>query len=447
MNDTVMRGKELAPSGQSISKDRSCTAAAKILETVFSGFDGSVEVDLWGADRVVVGSGRRLFSLHVKDPACIRKMVMGGGALSLAEAHFRGQIDFDGDIYEVLALRRYFPTLRLGAMEKAKLALAALSLPNDRAVEAAVGGPKAGSSFRKSHTRQSDEGAIHFHYDVSNAFYETWLDEQMVYSCGYFAADGNTLDQAQANKLDHVCKKLQLKPGDRFLDIGCGWGAMVCWAAKHYGVKAHGVTLSDAQLETAKMRIRKEGLSGLVTVEKRDYRDLDGGGRFDKISSIGMFEHVGLKNLREYNSTVFRLLGDNGLFLNHGITHATDGWDTGMNSAFLQKWVFPDGELDRVSNIAGGMEAAGFEIVDIENLRFHYARTLREWVRRLEDNRTQAQGFVGEQRYKVWRMYMAGSALEFEEGKTGIHQILATKWTRSQGLVPATRRYMYETAQ
>ena len=235
-----------------------------------------------------------------------------------------------------------------------------------------------------------------------------------------------------------------MTPGDRFLDIGCGWGAMVCWAARNYGVKAHGITLSDAQLEVAKDRIRKQGLSGLVTVEKRDYRDLEGVGVFDKVSSIGMFEHVGLKSLEAYNETVYRVLSENGLFLNHGITHAADGWDTGLNSKFLQKYVFPDGELDRVSNIGNGMESAGFEIIDVENLRFHYARTLREWVKRLEGNRRAAQGFVGEQRYKIWRMYMAGSALEFEEGKTGIHQILGAKWERSQGLVPATRKYMYE---
>lgn len=443
MNDTVIQGKALGPGAQQLSKDSTCAAAAKMLGAVFAQFDGSVEVDLWGQARVVVGSGRRRFGLHVKDPACLRAMVLGGGALSLAEAHFKGQIDYDGDIYEVLALRKYFPTLKFSPMEKAKLALAALSLPADRG-GAGAGAAKAGAAFKKSHTRESDTEAIHFHYDVSNEFYGTWLDAQMVYSCGYFASEQNTLDEAQSNKLDHVCKKLQLKPGERFLDIGCGWGAMVCWAAKHYGVKAHGVTLSDAQLETAKARIRKEGLSGLVTVEKRDYRDLEGEGRFDKISSIGMFEHVGLKRLPEYNKTVFRLLSDNGLFLNHGITHASEGWDTGLNSAFLQKWVFPDGELDRVSNIAGGMESAGFEIVDVENLRFHYARTLREWVKRLEANRLEAQGYVGEQRYKVWRMYMAGSALEFEEGKTGIHQILASKWSRSGSLVPATRRYMYE---
>lgn len=445
MNDTVIQGKALGPSAQLLSKDSRCTAAAKILGTVFAQFDGSVEVDLWGQARITVGSGRRRFGLQVKDPACIRAMVLGGGALSLAEAHFKGQLDYDGDIYEVLALRKYFPTLKFGAMEKAKLAMSALQLPSDKAGAAALGAAKAGSAFKKSHTRESDTDAIQFHYDVSNEFYGTFLDGQMVYSCGYFAGETDALENAQSNKLDHVCKKLQLKPGERFLDIGCGWGAMVCWAAKHYGVKAHGVTLSDAQLETAKMRIRKEGLSGLVTVEKRDYRDLEGEGRFDKISSIGMFEHVGLKQLPEYNQTVFRLLSANGLFLNHGITHAAEGWDTGLNSAFLQKWVFPDGELDRVSNIAGGMESAGFEIIDVENLRFHYAQTLREWVKRLEANRLQAQGYVGQERYKVWRMYMAGSALEFEEGETGIHQILASKWSRSAGLVPATRRYMYES--
>lgn len=446
MNDTVLQGKALTNGGVRAAADKRVVAAAKILEKVFEGFDGSVEVDLWGAESVSVGEGRRRFGLKVNDPSCLRSMVLGGGALSLAEAHFMGKIDYEGDIYDVLSLRKHLPSMKFGVADRLQLMAAAMSLPKAGS-GGGMGGANAGSRFQKSHSRKSDVDAIQFHYDVSNEFYGTFLDSQMVYSCGYFAASDNSLDEAQANKLDHVCKKLQLKPGDRFLDIGCGWGAMVCWAAKHYGVKAHGVTLSDAQLQIAQARIKREGLSGLVTVEKRDYRDLQGAGVFDKISSIGMFEHVGLKNLAEYNGTAYRLLSDNGLFLNHGITHAASGWDTGLNSAFLQKWVFPDGELDRVSNIASGMEEAGFEIIDVENLRFHYARTLREWVKRLEGNRREAQGYAGEQRYRIWRMYMAGSALEFEEGSTGIHQILASKWSRSQGLVPATRQYMYEDAR
>jgi cyclopropane-fatty-acyl-phospholipid synthase len=443
MNDAVMQREvgqavQAAPGG-----DKQVVAAGRIISKLFEGFGASVEVDLWGQQRMTVGSGRKGFSLKVNDPECVKKMVLGGGPLSLAEAHFRGEIDYEGDIYEVLALRNYFQSIDLGFWEKLKLLKEAAKLgPSGKTENGYVAGAAA-PSFRKSHSRKSDSAAVQFHYDVSNEFYRTWLDSMMVYSCGYFESADDGIDKAQENKLDHVCSKLQLKSGERFLDIGCGWGAMVCWAAKHYGVKAHGITLSDAQLQVAEEHIRKQGLSSLVTVEKRDYRDLQGVGVFDKVSSIGMFEHVGLKGLKAYNETVFRVLSDDGLFLNHGITHAADGWDTGLNSKFLQKYVFPDGELDRVSNIANGMESAGFEIIDVENLRFHYARTLREWVKRLEENRRAAQGFVGEQRFKIWRMYMAGSALEFEEGRTGIHQILGAKWKRSQSLVPATRKYMY----
>uniref|UniRef100_UPI00286A1AA6 cyclopropane-fatty-acyl-phospholipid synthase family protein n=1 Tax=Methylibium sp. TaxID=2067992 RepID=UPI00286A1AA6 len=273
--------------------------------------------------------------------------------------------------------------------------------------------------------------------------YRLWLDEERVYSCAYFKSPDESLDQAQRNKLEHICRKLRLQPGERLLDIGCGWGALVCWAARHHGVRAHGITLSQQQLEYAQQRVRTEGLQDLVTVELRDYRDIVGEGVFDKVSSVGMFEHVGLANLPAYLAIVRRVLRPGGLFLNHGITHDEEGWQKSVSTEFINRYVFPDGELDCVSNIQLGMERAGFEIHDVEGLRPHYALTLRHWVQRLEANREAALREVDEPTYRVWRLYMAACALDFEAGTTGIYQILASRPNRGEWPLPLSRGDLY----
>jgi cyclopropane-fatty-acyl-phospholipid synthase len=278
---------------------------------------------------------------------------------------------------------------------------------------------------------------------VSNDFYGLWLDAERVYSCAYFESPDQSLHEAQRNKLDHICRKLRLQPGERLLDIGCGWGALVCWAAREHGVRAHGITLSERQLEFARARVRAEGLEDLVTIELRDYRDLDDAAVYDKVSSIGMFEHVGLANLAGYYAVVRRVLRPGGLFLNHGITHDEEGWNRTVATEFINRYVFPDGELDCVSNIQLGMERGGFEILDVEGLRPHYAMTLRHWVSRLELRREEALQHVDEATYRVWRLYMAACALEFEAGGTGIYQILASNRSGGEWPVPLTRRDLY----
>ncbi|HGE2084770.1 SAM-dependent methyltransferase [Pseudomonas aeruginosa] len=386
------------------------------------------------------------YTLIIRDPGLLRRLVLRPDPLLLAEAYFRGTIDIERDLYTALGLKAHFERFSLSWRDKLALLRDALLLrvsDQDGLKPSRSLASRVARRFSHRHSRQTDQAAISFHYDVSNAFYGLWLDAERVYSCGYFKATDDTLDQAQRNKLEHICRKLRLQRGERLLDIGCGWGALVCWAAREHGVRAHGITLSQQQLEYARERIRSEGLQDLVTVELRDYRDLEGTAVFDKVSSIGMFEHVGLANLPAYYAVVQRVLRPGGLFLNHGITHDEEGWSRTVATEFINRYVFPDGELDCVSNIQLGMERSGFEIHDVEGLRPHYALTLRHWVQRLEARREEALREVDEVTFRIWRLYMAACALEFEAGGTGIYQIVASKRDGGSWPVPLTRSDLY----
>jgi cyclopropane-fatty-acyl-phospholipid synthase len=296
------------------------------------------------------------------------------------------------------------------------------------------------------HRRRDNKANIQHHYDVSNAFYRLWLDRQMVYSCAYFRSATDSIDTAQAQKLDHICRKLRLEPGERFLDIGCGWGALILHAAKNYGVDATGITLSQNQHDHVKARIAEEGLQGRVHVELRDYLDLPEDRPYDKIASIGMFEHVGIRNYPRYFGKIRRVLKPGGFVLNHGITHNWLG-ATSLGSGigdFIEQYVFPGGQLAHVSRVMQGLAAEGLEVVDGEALREHYARTLWHWVDRLEANAEAARREVGEERFRVWRIYLAGSAHAFDRGWLSIFQLLAGKPLADGSLPhPATRDYMY----
>jgi cyclopropane-fatty-acyl-phospholipid synthase len=430
------------------SVDPGITAVAdRMARRLLGSIRTAAALRLWDGVTHSFGQGTARYTLILRDPAVLRDLVLKRGPIPLADAYFRGRLDVEGDLYEALGLKHHFQNLTLSGRERFALLLDALRLkfapvartPLDAEVPATT-------QFTHDHSPESDRAAISHHYDVSNDFYKLFLDERMVYSCAYFHAEDDSLEQAQANKLDHICRKLRLKPGGRHLDIGCGWGALVIWAAKHYGVHAHGITLSKEQLAEAQARIAAEGLQDRITVELRDYRALEGEGVYDTVSSVGMFEHVGLANLPTYHATVHRVLKPNGLFLNHGITHEEEGWQPSVDTEFINRYVFPDGELDRVSSIQAGMERARFEIHDVENLRQHYARTLRHWVGRLESHHDAAVQHVSEATYRVWRLYMAASALEFESGGTGIHQILASRRPDKHPYaqpVPLTRGDLY----
>ncbi len=296
------------------------------------------------------------------------------------------------------------------------------------------------------HSHSQDREAIEYHYDVSNDFYSLFLDRHMVYSCAYYRSEDDTLDTAQEQKLDHILKKLMLKPDERFLDIGCGWGALILRAAKKYGAIATGITLSKNQFEHVQSRIQAEGLMERCTVKLLDYRDLPDASVFDKIASIGMFEHVGLKNLPEYFRKICALLTAEGLVLNHGITTSNvDSHERGAGAGeFIDTYVFPEGELPHLSLALKEMSAAGLEVTDAESLRRHYARTCMEWANRLESNRDRAISIIGERRLRIWEIYLAGCAHAFSHSWINIYQVLARKGTSSTAnSLPLTREYMY----
>ena len=421
-------------------------AALRILSRLLHGLVVSADLRLWNGRSQRLGQGPARFTLVLLDPRLLRGLLTTRGPVALADAYFHGQLDFEGDIYSVLTLKDHFEKLALPWRDKLSMLRDAWRLPSRREpVESGTLLKRLAQRFTGQHTRHSDQKAITFHYDVSNAFYGLWLDAQRVYSCAYYKTPDDTLDEAQRNKLEHICRKLRLQPHDRLLDIGCGWGALICWAARHHGVRAHGITLSKAQHAYARQRISDEGLQDLVSVELRDYRDLQGVATYDKVASIGMFEHVGLANMQAYLATVERVLRPGGLFLNHGITHDEEGWNDTVATQFINRYVFPDGEFDCVSNIALGMERAGFEIQDVEALRRHYALTLRDWVKRLEANRDAALCEVDEPTFRIWRLYMAACALEFEAGGTGVYQILATR-RGMETTLPLTRQDLYAPA-
>jgi cyclopropane-fatty-acyl-phospholipid synthase len=436
--------------GSASARYRGSEQASDLLKRLFRRYPGSLSLKLWNGTVLRVGTNAAggadsPFTLVFRSPEVVWSAVLGRDPLTLADAYFRGDLDIEGDFFAALSIKDHLDALQMPVGERLLAAFTALRL---RMLNAAAQHSEnlfapANAPRIKAHSKAENRDAIHFHYDVSNEFYALWLDPAMVYSCAYFENPDVDLDAAQQAKLEHICRKLALKPDERFLDIGCGWGALVIYAAQHYGVRAHGVTLSPQQLKVARERIAQAGLEDRVSVELMDYRDLPGDASYNKIASVGMFEHVGLKNLPVYFATVHRLLKPHGLFLNHGITHDSEGWQPNLSTEFINRYVFPDGQLDTVSNIQRVMERSKLEIADVEALRPHYAMTLRHWVARLESNRARALQYVNEATYRVWRLYMSACALQFESGEIGIYQVLASKRAAGVLEIPLTRRHLY----
>ncbi len=291
--------------------------------------------------------------------------------------------------------------------------------------------------------QERDARAIAHHYDVSNEFYALFLDPLMVYTCAYYRDPDGTLEQAQADKLDLVCRKLRLAAGESLLDIGCGWGSLAIWAAQHYGVRAHGVTLSRAQAEYAAARITALGLDDRCRVEHLDVRDVPASARYDKIAAVGVIEHVGIPNYPAFFARVHAMLNPGGLYLNHGITHSFH-WRPTSHTEFLTRYVFPNGDLAGLTETLVEMERARFEILDVEGLRRHYARTCRHWVERLQARAEEARRLVGERTYRTWLLYLTCSVVAFETSSIGLYQVLMQKHgDRTTGDAPGTREALY----
>ena len=379
-----------------------------------------VRLVLWDG-REVDFSGEPKITVRLKGVRAAQAL-MRPSFLSLAEAYIDGDADLEGDLREAIrgaeAFTRAYP----------RPLFQSEGLTNAR------------------HTKSGDREAVQHHYDVSNAFYALWLDPRMVYSCAYFKDEGDSLEAAQLQKLDHICTKLRLAPGDKFLDIGCGWGALAMRAADKFGVHATGITLSENQVELANRRIRDAGLQDRCRVLLQDYRDTPGEGVYDKIASVGMFEHVGLRNLPVYFSAVRRLLREAGLFLNHGITTSdVRSRAVGLGAGeFIGRYVFPQGELPHLHLVVRDMSEQNLEVHDIEGLRAHYAKTLGMWSDNFERRLPEAVAASSERTARIWRLYLAGCAHAFEQGWTSIYQILATKQTKpGRAALPLTRDWIY----
>ncbi|WP_329033357.1 cyclopropane-fatty-acyl-phospholipid synthase family protein [Streptomyces sp. NBC_01725] len=375
-------------------------------------------------------------TLVVRHRRALRRLLWKPGELGLARGWVAGEIDIDGDLYAALSL---IAGLLWERGADAKDPVHPLRDPRMRAAAkglARIAGPwpppppPPEEVRRRSgtlHTKHRDRAAISHHYDVGNDFYEMVLGPSMVYSCAYFEEPGATLEDAQRDKLDLVCRKLGLTEGERLLDVGCGWGSMAIHAAREYGVQVTGVTLSREQAAYARKRIADEGLTDRIEIRVQDYRDVRDG-PYDAISSIGMAEHVGSVRYREYADDLFALLKPGGRLLNHQIARRPERNESEYRiDDFIDAYVFPDGELAPLGRTVGTLEEAGFEVRDVESLREHYALTLREWVRNLERHWPEAVRLTSPGRARVWRLYMAASALSFEHNRIGVNQILAVR--------------------
>lgn len=394
-------------------------------------WDGTVWAPENGADPA--------FTLVVERPSALRRLLRADSEAALAEAYLAGDLSVEGDIYAVPDVARGILKQRLSLARRARIAVQLLRLPREAKEEpgpdergdgggatgGATGGLPAAELEGERHSLARDRAAVTHHYDLSNRFYSLFLDPRMVYSCAVFRRPDESLESAQQRKLDLVCRKLRIREGDRLLDIGCGWGALVIHAAREYGARCVGITLAERQAELARERIREAGLDGRCRIQVRDFRELDDDA-FDRIASIGMFEHVGRDPAPEYFATIHRLLRPGGSYLHHAITANPLG-EPHTGPTFSDRYVFPDHELVPIGETLTFAEMRGFDIRDLENLREHYALTLRRWVSALEANRAVAVAEVGEATWRAWHLMFAASAVDFEANRQDVIQALMVK--------------------
>ena len=438
--------------------DKYLQAARRIFNHIAEVADLHFSVRLWDGAIVPLGDhANPEIYISIRNPGVLGTVLRRPTLENILLQYATGGIDFHGtdviSFYEVLRQRgKRSSGISSKRLKKTisksyilRQALLFLFAPKESTQYNSFSGDETG----RKQTSRNETSFIRFHYDISNEFYRLFLDPEMQYSCGYFTDWSNSLEQAQHDKLEMICRKLRLQPDDRFLDIGCGWGGLVCHAAKHFNVLAHGVTLSQEQFDFTQAKVKKLGLEDRVTVELCDYRELNS--EYDKISSIGMYEHVGIDNYPDYFKKVRSLLRDRGVFLNHGITRRAKASKRRFNRItpgrrFILKYIFPGSELDHIGHSVEVMEACKFEIHDVEAWREHYGLTSRIWCQRLEKNREQAITLVGEERYRMWIAYLAGVSFAFQDGSLRIFQTVATKHDKKgPSTMPPTREHLSKT--
>ena len=427
--------------------DKRLSAARALLEHLHEKVPLELVYKLWDGSTVPASSSERPLTLTIADAGVVGRLIRKPKLATLVELWCDKRIDIEnGNLFDIAAARPQGKGSKL-LKKLSKSVIARNAWPflvaGDTQARKVAGSLAAEGTDASGSTAE----AIQHHYDVSNDFYRLFLDRRMVYSCGYFRDWTNGIDQAQEDKLDMICRKLRLKEGERLLDIGSGWGSLVIHAAQTYGVNAHGVTLSREQFKLANERIAGAGLQDRITIELKPFQELKG--QFDKISSVGMFEHVGFAHHKEYFRTVNRLLRPRGLYLHHAITRRARENDKEFHKRppeyeALVKYIFPGGELDYIGWSAKMLEAHGFEVHDMENWREHYARTCRLWTERLGANMEAAIAEAGEPRARLWLLYLTGCAMAFERSGALIFQTLASKRDKGPSDLPPTRADLYE---
>jgi cyclopropane-fatty-acyl-phospholipid synthase len=433
------------------SPRRQLAAAKRALAHVAEHSDMPIAVRLWDGSVVPLGDPAAPLTVAVRSPGVIGALMRRPTLDNFLRQYATGGIDFEGgDLTDFAdALRGPVRKPKLRHLSKRLLLSAALPFlfaPTEKKqVRHAYSGDFEGVDPKARDNRDY----IQFHYDIGNDFYRLFLDPEMLYSCGYFTDRNNSLEQAQQDKLEMICRKLRLQPGERFLDIGCGWGGLICYAAERFGVEAHGVTLAKTQFEFVSEKIQQRQLQGRVTVELKDYREVDG--TFDKIASVGMFEHVGIANMPDYFGKINSLLRDRGVLLNHGISRRAKADRRRFRKRrpeqrLITKYIFPGGELDHIGHTLESLEASKFHIHDVEGWREHYALTTRHWCQRLSARREKAIRLVGPERFRLWVAYLACVSTGFRDGALQIFQVVASKHTaKGFSELPLTRGDLYTT--